>query len=496
MGGPHYEDDVSVNRTASTEQHFNYQGHSGGDTSRREVHDDLNIKGARGGKKRESRNSVQSPKATGIVVAFDVTRSRGDDAKVIFQKLPMLMGQIYMKNYVPDPAISFAAIGDATCGDKAPIQVGQFESDIRLDAVLGNVWLEEGGGGTGQESYELMAYYYARHSELDCNKRGQKGFFFFVGDEGFYPQVAKDQIKAFIGDNVEADIDSAKVFAELQEKYHVFFIYPRKSWQQRKADIDAEIQQRVESAGGQYKNVDIRASLLWNNRNDLDLHVITPDGEEIFYAHKREDNGHGWLDVDMNVRGETDKPVENTRWARGKAKKGKYQIFVRNYGFHESSREATPFRMEIEINGKIQHFTSETKKGLFGPESDVHVLTFDYDPTQRQVDGSEEAAYSGYDDTKIKNQWGSVIPKENILIIDDPKAIVDVLMGALAITAGGDLDRYLIDMGERGQTNKRIKETADSLSGLSASTAITKIDTVGLPGSDSGKKRQGGSKRL
>jgi len=496
MGGPHYDDDVSVDRTASTEQHFNYQGHSGGDPARREVHDDLNVKGPQGGKKRECRNSEQSPKATAIVVAMDVTRSRGDDAKVIFQKLPMLMGQIYMKNYVSDPTISFAAIGDATCGDKAPIQIGQFESDIRLDAVLGNIWLEEGGGGTGQESYELTAYYYARHTELDCNKRGQKGFFFFVGDEGFYPQVAKDQIKAFIGDEVAADIDSAKIFAELQEKYHVFFIYPRKSWQQRKADIDAEIQQRVEAAGGQYKNVDIRASLLWNNRNDLDLHLIAPDGEHIFYGHKRQEGGSGWLDVDMNVHGETEKPVENTRWPRGKAQRGRYQIYVQNYGFHESSREATPFRVEVEINGKIQQFTGETAKGMSGESSNVQILTFDYDPTQRQVDGSEEAAYSGYDDATIKAQWGSVIPRENILIIDDPKAIVDVLMGALAITAGGDLDRYLIDMGERGQSTLRIQETASSLSGLSASTAVAKIDTGGLPGSDTGKQRQSKSKRL
>jgi len=494
MGGPHYNDDVSPRRSASINTHFNYQGQSASNPTRREVHDDLNIKGATKGKKRECCDSALQPNSTPIVVAMDVTRSRGDDAKVVFEKLPMLMGQLYMKGYVSDPNISFAAIGDATCGDKAPIQIGQFESDERLDTILGKLWLEEGGGGTGEESYELTAYYYANHAELDCIKRNKKGYFFFIGDEGFYPKVAKDQVKAFIGDTLTEDMDSAKAFFDLQKKFHVFFIYPRKGWEQRKVDIDAEIQQRVESAGGQFKNVDIRASLLWNNRNDLDIHMVTPSGYHIYYGYKTAPCG-GALDVDMNVQGETTKPVENIRWPKGKAKKGTYRIFVRNYAFHETSRAATPFRVEVEINGKIQHFSNETAAGSYGPESDVQILTFEYDPSGRQATETQLSAYANYDDAKIKAQWASVIPRENILIIDDPKAIVDVLMGALAITAGGDIDQYLIDMGERGQTAARIAETASSLAGLS-STAVAKISTSGLPGINTGAQRKGGSKRI
>src|SRR5207253_1562968 len=91
--------------------------------------------------------------------------------------------------------------------------------------------------------------------------------------------------------------------------------------------VDAEIRERVRAAGGMHEGVDIRASLLWNNRNDLDLHVITPRGEHVYFASKRATCG-GWLDVDMNVRGETTKPVENTRWAKGAAKRGHYRIYV------------------------------------------------------------------------------------------------------------------------------------------------------------------------
>lgn len=493
MGGGYYDGDVAEReRLTERGDRFNRSGYLADPTrpERREVHPELDPKGAN----RECRDSAEHTKTTPIVVAMDVTRSRGEDTKIVYNKLPMFIGQIIMKGYVPDPVISFAAVGDATSGDRAPIQVGQFESDNRLDDVLSKIWLEEGGGGTGQESYELMAYFFARHSILDSTARRKKGFFFFIGDEGFYPKVAKDQIKVIIGDDVSSDIDSKKIFEELQKKYHTFLLYPKKSWQQRKDDIDAEIRKRVTEAGGRYDGVDIRASLLWNNRNDLDLHVITPDGHHIFYGDKRSPCG-GWLDVDMNVRGETTKPVENIRWEKGKAKKGHYKVFVRNYAYHEHDRGATFFKVEIEINGRVQHFEGKIPAGRTGEASDVTMLEFDYNPDERPVDTE---MYAGYQDETIKRQWASVIPPENILLVDDPKAIVDVMLGALALVGGAnDLDGYLVDMSQRGQTALRRNQAAKALEGLAGTAAIAKVDTGGLPGKDSGKDRKkGGTKRL
>jgi Ca-activated chloride channel family protein len=134
-----------------------------------------------------------------------------------------------------------------------------------------------------------------------------------------------------------------------------------------------EFSGRLAQAGAQ--SGDIRVSLLWNNRNDLDIHVVTPRGEEIFYGHSRDASG-GFLDVDMNVTGETTKPVENIFWAQGKAPQGKYRVFVQNFYYHENKRGPTEFQVEIKNGSEYSHFTG-TISGT-GKGSDTEVCVFDY----------------------------------------------------------------------------------------------------------------------
>ena len=55
----------------------------------------------------------------------------------------------------------------------------------------------------------------------------------------------------------------------------------------RSKGIDKDFRERVVAAGGQYDDVDFRASLIWNNRNDLDLHVRTPAGNIIYFGNKK-----------------------------------------------------------------------------------------------------------------------------------------------------------------------------------------------------------------
>ncbi len=400
---------------------------------------------------------------TPIVVALDVTRSRGDDTRLLYDRLPELMDLLEALEYVEGPGISFAAIGDATV-DKAPLQVGQFEADNRLDAVLKNIWIEEGGGGTGQESYELAAWYYA---QTNCVRllsgEGGKGFFFFVGDEGFYPQVSASHIDAVLGGGAQGDIDTAEAFARLQDKFHTFLIFPAKTLEERRSDIDAEIRSRVMSAGGQYDDVDVRISLIWNNRNDLDLHVWPPSGEHIYFSHKESKCG-GALDVDRNVRGETTEPVENTRWPQGAAPEGQYRVVVRNYGFHEEDQAPTPCVVEVEVGGDIRRYEAVlSPKKETGSSSDVEICTFTFDPDPEAV----AERYSAYSDEVVLTQWATVLPEGHVLKVRDAAAILDVLPGALAIANGRDtVTGYLEKLVERGADQERQADVALALAGV------------------------------
>ena len=86
-----------------------------------------------------------------------------------------------------------------------PLQVGEYESDNRIDENVEKLVLEGGGGGQITESYELGLYFMARHTAIDCfEKRGKHGYCFIIGDEMPYPKVRKTHINKLIGDGLEA----------------------------------------------------------------------------------------------------------------------------------------------------------------------------------------------------------------------------------------------------------------------------------------------------
>jgi hypothetical protein len=439
----------------------------------------------------------ESPKSTPVAVVMDLTRSRGKDLEGIIEKMPLLLGQLIFKEIVSNPEISVAGFTDACNGDKLPIQVSPYETDNRIDDHLSKIKVQkDSGGGTGEESSELIAYYYSRHSVLDCLKRGEKGILFILTDEGPYPFVFKDQAKKYAGDDIPEDIPVAQIFKELQEKYDVFVIYPRASMEERKKDIDVEIQQRVERAGGQYKDVDIRASLIWECTNDLDLHMITPSGFHIFYGSKQSPDG-GWLDVDMNVSGETNKPVENIRWKTGAARKGKYKIYINNYNYHGGNSGPTPFKCEVEVNGELQHFKGKVPGGLDRDNRTISVYEFNYDPSERQEEKLHENQYANYEDAVVIGKWTSLIPPERVLRIKDPRAIVDTMIGAIALLKGKfDFDGYLKDLAERGQTADRIADVKEGLSTLATVSGSAKVEIPESSTRPAMTNRGGRSKRI
>ena len=193
------------------------------DAGARTVHTALDPKGVG---KRESRDSDEHPDSVAIAVLFDVTGSMGSVPRVLQQKLPQLLGLLLRKGYVKDPQILFGAIGDATC-DRVPLQVGQFESDNRLDEDLGRFVLEGGGGGQMTESYELAMYFMARHTSIDCyEKRGKRGYLFIIGDEQAYPRVKPGEVRDVIGDKLGEPIALRAVVDEVRRMYDTYYILP------------------------------------------------------------------------------------------------------------------------------------------------------------------------------------------------------------------------------------------------------------------------------
>ncbi|MCB0323515.1 MAG: hypothetical protein KDD69_08075 [Bdellovibrionales bacterium] len=434
------------------------------------VHDDLNIRG----KVRECRDSAEHPATTPIVIAMDVTESRGDDTRRIYEQLPALLGSLEVSGIASDPEIMTAAIGDAHA-DKAPIQVSQFESDERIDRQLEKVWMEKGGGGSGQESYELLAYYLARKTELDSVARGVKGFVFFTGDESPYPQVSPAFVHSYIGDRLPAELPTVEVFQELQEKYHAFLIFPRSTMTERLHSIDREIRQRLDAAGGEYRNCYLRATLIWNDFNDLDLHVRTPSGEHIYFGDKHGRCG-GFLDVDRNAgRAETRKPVENIRWKVGDSKPqpGTYEFWVNTFAYHESQVEEIPFKVELEVGGRIETFEGVMPKGRVGHNEPA--FRFVYEPVSDVA--PKQDAHRAYADEVVLENWSKLIPAEQILRVADPRNSVEVMLGAIAIARGlFDLAQFEDDMRKRRVAKARRDDVIEALRAFAERTASVRVD--------------------
>lgn len=105
---------------------------------------------------------------------------------------------------------------------------------------------------------------------------------------------------------------------------------------------------------------ELHIALIWNDIADLDLHVVAPSGEELYYDHKETKCG-GWLDIDMNVSASdaSMEPVENVFWAS--APSGHYMVFVRNFSCHTrentvftDSKRAVPFRVKMTRHGEVE----------------------------------------------------------------------------------------------------------------------------------------------
>lgn len=174
---------------------------------------------------RESRDSDEHPNSNAIIIGLDVTGSMGSLATTIAKEsLNKLITDVYADKSIEDPQILISAIGDAYYDD-APLQVTQFESDIRIAKQLTDIYFEAGGGGNNGESYLLTWYFAARHTDIDCfNKRGKKGILFTIGDEPNLDKLTREQVKTIFGESIKKDLSAKELYAEVSKMYEVYHI--------------------------------------------------------------------------------------------------------------------------------------------------------------------------------------------------------------------------------------------------------------------------------
>lgn len=208
-GGSYYDRDVTA---SSRRTDRGFSDIAGQKMSRREIDAAILPKARR----------IVSTSKSPLAYAFDDTGSMKNLPKIIWDKWPMMAGQIVMQKYLKDPSVSLAAIGDVTC-DKAPLQICDFASIRDLDGWLEKLWLEGGGGGQHFESYEFVAYYYARLYEM---QNAETPILIFTGDEAFRDRMSADELRKHFGGQHQ-DVDAKTIFAELKEKFqgNVFLIH-------------------------------------------------------------------------------------------------------------------------------------------------------------------------------------------------------------------------------------------------------------------------------
>ena len=181
------------------------------------LHPSLNPKGVI----RECVNNEEHPNTIPVILALDVTGSMGNACKEVAEALGIIMVDLYKK--FKDIEICIMGIGDLAYDD-APIQISQFESDIRIAEALDKVWMEHGGGGNTYESYTAAWYMALRHTKLDCHKQGRKGIIITMGDEALNPYLPQRELEAVTGDSLQDDIETPDLYEEVSKKFDIFHI--------------------------------------------------------------------------------------------------------------------------------------------------------------------------------------------------------------------------------------------------------------------------------
>jgi hypothetical protein len=118
---------------------------------------------------------------------------------------------------------------------------------------------------------------------------------------------------------------------------------------------------------------DVQITLSWHVASpgvDLDLHVIEPSGEEIYYGHLTSATG-GQLDLDNKCSNYVDGRPENVFWPTGGAPRGTYTVKVDWFSDCGTGSQSLSYDVRVINKGSVT-----TYPGTIGIDQEVTATTF------------------------------------------------------------------------------------------------------------------------
>lgn len=171
---------------------------------------------------RECANNEEHPNTVPVILALDVTGSMGSACAETAAAIGKIVLNLFDK--FKDVEFCIMGIGDLAY-DRAPIQMGQFESDVRIAESLDKVYMEHGGGGNAYESYTAAWYMGLKRTKLDCfDKQGRKGVIITMGDEPLNPYLPVRELNGSINAHEQSDINTEDLYKEASKKFDIFHI--------------------------------------------------------------------------------------------------------------------------------------------------------------------------------------------------------------------------------------------------------------------------------
>ena len=159
-------------------------------------------------------------------------------------------------------------------------------------------------------------------------------------------RIARRKVLQNTANSAEIEKDKqTRLHTALNEAYKRGGLQPLADDEWRKEDFEERLQLAEANSG------DLQISLMWDNKNDFNLLVVSPSGE-IVHPRNRESQDGGILDVEMNQKGSTRVPVENAYWPEKKTPNGTYYVYVHFYKEHELFKRTNLYECRIQILNK------------------------------------------------------------------------------------------------------------------------------------------------